>query len=224
MIKALDDVFKTAIQPLREATDLRENMQNAIASFKELCGLSAVANLKQCILALSPRLTGPDNNPLLVFNLNEQYPNLEPQGLLPEVLKKVVTTYDMVIQTSKTLLESSEGVYERILQTQKAAMEFHENLHDLAVKEGLKGRKLHKAVESFTWNITILKGQADLLKHARSEVQENLKQIHYAALTCKLTKGSAVSGSFGSESKSRCSLEAIPEKAVAEEELTDEDN
>ena len=37
------------------------------------------------------------------------------------------------------------------------AMEFHENLHDLAVKEGLKGRKLHKAVESFTWNITILK-------------------------------------------------------------------
>lgn len=36
-------------------------------------------------------------------------------------------------------------------------MEFHANLHDLATKEGLKGRKLHKAVESFTWNITILK-------------------------------------------------------------------
>lgn len=71
-------------------------LQNAIVSFKELCGLSAVANLKQCILALSPRLTGPDNSPLLVFNLTEQYPNLEPQGLLPEVLKKVVTTYDMV--------------------------------------------------------------------------------------------------------------------------------
>lgn len=36
-------------------------------------------------------------------------------------------------------------------------MAFHENIHDSAVKEGLKGRKLHKAVESFTWNITILK-------------------------------------------------------------------
>uniref|UniRef100_A0A8C3AEG5 Phosphoinositide phospholipase C n=1 Tax=Cyclopterus lumpus TaxID=8103 RepID=A0A8C3AEG5_CYCLU len=154
LIKAVDDVFKTAMLPLREATDLRENMQNAIVSFKELCGLSAVANLKQCILALSPRLTGPDNSPLLVFNLADQYPNLEHQGLLPEVLKKVTTTYDM---TSKTLLENYEAVYERFLQTQKAAMEFHENLHDLAVKEGLKGRKLHKAVESFTWNITILK-------------------------------------------------------------------
>lgn len=71
-------------------------LQNAIVSFKELCGLSAVANLKQCILALSPRLNGPDNSPLLVFNLSDQYPNLEPQGTPPEVLKKVITTYDMV--------------------------------------------------------------------------------------------------------------------------------
>lgn len=78
-------------------------LQNAIVSFKELCGLSAVANLKQCILALSPRLTGPDNSPLLVFNLTDQYPNLEPQGLLPEVLKKVVTTYDMVSCSWKEL-------------------------------------------------------------------------------------------------------------------------
>lgn len=71
-------------------------LQNAIVSFKELCGLSAVANLKQCILALCPRLMGPDNSPLLVFNLLEQYPYLEPQGPLPDLLKKVVTTYDLV--------------------------------------------------------------------------------------------------------------------------------
>lgn len=71
-------------------------LQNAIVSFKELCGLSAVANLKQCILALCPRLMGPDNSPLLVFNLLDQYPYLEHQGLLPDLLKKVVTTYDLV--------------------------------------------------------------------------------------------------------------------------------
>lgn len=69
-------------------------------------------------------------------------------------------------------------------------------------------------------------GQADLLKHAKSEVQENLKQIHYAALTCNLSKGGGVlsSSSSSSDSKGRRSLEAIPEKATAEEELTDEDN
>eukprot|EP00066_Takifugu_rubripes_P014186 XP_011603452.1 PREDICTED: inactive phospholipase C-like protein 2 [Takifugu rubripes] len=101
-------------------------------------------------------------------------------------------------------------------------MEFHENLSELAVKEGLKGRKLHKATESFTWNITIMKGQVELLKHARSEVLENLKQIHYAALTCKLSKGGQSISSSGSDSKSRSSLEAIPEKATAEDELTDD--
>lgn len=73
-------------------------------------------------------------------------------------------------------------------------------------------------------HVFTLQGQADLLKHARSEVQENLKQIHYAALTCNLSKGGAAGGSSGStDSRSRRSLDAIPEKATGEEELTDED-
>lgn len=37
------------------------------------------------------------------------------------------------------------------------AMEFHEKLQSLAAKEGLKGRKVTRALESFSWNITILK-------------------------------------------------------------------
>lgn len=36
-------------------------------------------------------------------------------------------------------------------------MEFHEKLQSLAAKEGLKGRKVTRALESFSWNITILK-------------------------------------------------------------------
>lgn len=36
-------------------------------------------------------------------------------------------------------------------------MDFHEDLSRLGDKDGLKGRKLSKAVESFTWNITVLK-------------------------------------------------------------------
>lgn len=38
-----------------------------------------------------------------------------------------------------------------------AGMDFHEDLSRLGEKEGLKGRKQCKAVESFTWNITVLK-------------------------------------------------------------------
>lgn len=74
--------------------------QNAVVSFKELCGLSSVANLMQCMLAVSPRFLGPDNTPLVVLNLSEQYPTMELQGIVPEVLKKIVTTYDMVSGSS----------------------------------------------------------------------------------------------------------------------------
>lgn len=67
-----------------------------MVSFKELCGLSSVANLMQCMLAVSPRFLGPDNTPLVVLNLSDQYPTMELQGIVPEVLKKIVTTYDTV--------------------------------------------------------------------------------------------------------------------------------
>ena len=76
--------------------------QNAIVPFKELCGLSAVANLKQCILALCPRLMGTDGNPLLVFETSAtSTPTWSPRVCPPEVLKKVVTTYEVVSNRRK---------------------------------------------------------------------------------------------------------------------------
>lgn len=41
-------------------------------------------------------LVGPDNTPLVVMNLSDQYPTMELQGIVPEVLKKIVTAYEMV--------------------------------------------------------------------------------------------------------------------------------
>lgn len=70
--------------------------QNSAAVFRELCGVSAVANLMQCVLALGSRVSGPDGAPLLLFNLLDHYPTLEPQGPLPDVLRRVVSTYEMV--------------------------------------------------------------------------------------------------------------------------------
>lgn len=55
----------------------------------------------------------------------------------------------------------------------------------------------------------LFQGQADLLKYAKNETLENLKQIHYAAVSCGLNKP-------GTENidvqKPRRSLEVIPEK------------
>ncbi|XP_023142871.2 inactive phospholipase C-like protein 2 [Amphiprion ocellaris] len=187
-VRVVDEVFKMASPLLREATDLRGNMQNSVAVFRELCGVSAVANLMQCVLALSSRVSGPEGSPLLLFDLRDHYPTLEPQGPLPDVLRRVVSTYEMMVQTSRAVIELSDGLHDKILHIQSTAMEFHEKLQSLATKEGLKGCKVSRALESFSWNITILKGQADLLKHAKAEVQENMKQVHDAALTGNLSK------------------------------------
>ncbi|KAM6958877.1 inactive phospholipase C-like protein 2 [Aplochiton taeniatus] len=208
-VRAIDEVFKMADPALREATDLRENMQNSVVLFRELCGVSAVANMMQCVLALSSWVAGPDGAPLLLFQLRDQYPALEPQGPLPEVLRKAVSTYDTMVQASRAVIELSDGVYDRMLHIQTTAMEFHEKLQSMAAKEGLKGRKISRAVENFSWNMTILKGQAHLLKDARAEVLDNMKQVHCAALTSNLTKDGV--GAERSRSQSRRSLEALPE-------------
>ncbi|XP_034400676.1 inactive phospholipase C-like protein 2 isoform X2 [Cyclopterus lumpus] len=121
-VRAVDEVFKMAAPPLREATDLRENMQNSVAVFRELCGVSAVANLMQCVLALGSRVSGPDGAPLLLFNLLDHYPTLEPQGPLPDVLRRVVSTYEMMVQASRAVMELSDGIYDKILQIQSTGL------------------------------------------------------------------------------------------------------
>ncbi|CAG02824.1 unnamed protein product, partial [Tetraodon nigroviridis] len=93
-----------------------------------------------------------------------------------------------MIQTSRTLIESADVIYSKLTQAQRAGLDFHVDLHQIGAKEGLKGRKLQKAMESYAWNITVLKGQADLLKHAKSEALDTLRQIHCAAQSCGLSK------------------------------------
>nr|XP_042703134.1 inactive phospholipase C-like protein 2 isoform X2 [Chrysemys picta bellii] len=119
-IKAIDEVFRTAGQPLREATDLRENMQNALVSFKELCGLAPAATMKQCILTVAAWLLRSESAPSVTLNLGQQYPPMEAQGPVPELLRKVLTAYETTIQTSRTLIESADVVHSKLMQAQQA--------------------------------------------------------------------------------------------------------
>ncbi|MGH0156591.1 UNVERIFIED_CONTAM: hypothetical protein FKN15_031762 [Acipenser sinensis] len=180
---------------------------NAMVSFKELCGLTPAANMKQCILTVSTWLLNSDNTVLVTLNLSGHYPAMEIQGPIPELLRKVLTAYETMTQTSRTLIESADAVYAKIMQTQRTGMDFHEDLHRIGAKEGLKGTKMQKAMESFAWNITVLKGQADLLKHAKHEALDTLRQIHYAAQSCGLSSSCASPDLL----RTRPALEPIPE-------------
>lgn len=58
----------------------------------------------QCILAVSTRLVRSDNTPLVVMNLSDQYPTMELQAIVPEVLKKIVTAYETVSTLASHIL------------------------------------------------------------------------------------------------------------------------
>ncbi|MCI4378235.1 hypothetical protein PGIGA_G00213530 [Pangasianodon gigas] len=186
-IKVLDDTFRSAGLPLREATDLRENALSATVAFKEQCGLPPVSTLKQCMQSLATRLQGPDGPPGASLILKDGYPCLEPLANLNDTTRKLLNAYDTMISANKQLIENADAVQERIAQVQKEGMVFHEDLAKLGEKENLKERKLSKAVESFIWNITVLKGQCDLLRSAKMDALDALRQLVLACEASGLT-------------------------------------
>ncbi|XP_028446190.1 inactive phospholipase C-like protein 1 [Perca flavescens] len=195
-IKVVDESFKPATAPLKEATDLREGAQSTTASFKEQCGLPTVAKLKQCIQSLATRLQSPEGTMGASMVLKEGYPCLEPLVNLSEPTRKLLSAYDTMIAAQKQLIENADGVQERIGHVQREGMDFHEELSQLGEKEGLKGRKLSKAVESFTWNITVLKGQSDLLRGAKMDSLDALRQLALACEACGLTSSNSSASTF----------------------------
>ena len=64
------------------------------------------------------------------------------------------------------------------MHSQQAGLEWHEELNNLCTEAGLKGKKLAKATENFAWNIRVLKGQADLVKQAKAECEEYMRQVN----------------------------------------------
>lgn len=77
-------------------------------------------------------------------------------------------------------------------------MEFHEHLHSIGTKEGLKERKLQKAVESFTWNITILKVLYLLLFCCYGKILQQRQLIEFIFLTIQRDE-SLKAGMFSSK-------------------------
>uniref|UniRef100_A0A3Q3DS66 Phosphoinositide phospholipase C n=1 Tax=Hippocampus comes TaxID=109280 RepID=A0A3Q3DS66_HIPCM len=172
-IKAVDEIFKLASAPLKEVMDLREEAQ---VNFKEQCGLPTVAKLKQCIQSLATRLQSPEGTMGATMVLKDGYPCLEALVSVSEPTRKLLSAYDTLILDCKPYnLIACVTVY-------FVGMEFHEDLSRLAEKEGMKGCKLSKAVESFTWNVTVLKGQSDLLRGAKMDSLDALRQV---ALACE---------------------------------------
>ncbi|XP_074659956.1 inactive phospholipase C-like protein 2 [Tubulanus polymorphus] len=189
-LKSIDETFKMAIQPLRDAADLRDNVQVALGSFKEACGLAPISNIKQCIRTLSSRISTSGERINLLLTIKSEYPSLEAQGSIPEILKRPLITFDELVASCRNLIQSADSVNHRIMHCQQAGLEWYEELDNLCRQAGLKGKKLNKATENFAWNIRVLKGQADLILQAKQECQQYMQQVQEAAVSTGLIKES----------------------------------
>lgn len=58
--------------------------------------MTPAANMKQCILTVATWLLHSDSAPSVTLNLAEQYPPMEAQGPIPDLLRKVLTAYETV--------------------------------------------------------------------------------------------------------------------------------
>nr|KAG5699416.1 hypothetical protein BaRGS_016262 [Batillaria attramentaria] len=175
--KAIDETFKVAISPLREGTDLRDNVQVALANFKEACGLAPISNIKQCIRLLATRIANSGDAATLNYVMRGE-----------------------LIEECKNLIENADIVYEKLVHCQRAGLEWHEELDNVCQQAGLRGRKLAKAVENFAWNIRVLKGQADLLSQAKKDCNEYIRQIKEAAVSTGMDKDVAEVRNLGDQS------------------------
>ena len=68
----MDETFKVAMQPLRDSTDLRDNVQQALYEFKEHCGQAPISNIKQCIRMLAARIQGSNSDISLVLVIRDE--------------------------------------------------------------------------------------------------------------------------------------------------------
>ncbi|CAH1787304.1 unnamed protein product, partial [Owenia fusiformis] len=187
-VKCIDETFKTAVQPLRDSTDLRDHVQIALAFFKEQCGLATNTNLKQCMRILSTRVHNSQEKPTLRLRETDEYPWLDIEGSVPEIIRRGMVAYESLIIGCKDLIQKADALHEKLIECQQQGLEWHEDLNNLCQNAGLKGKKIVKAHENFAWNIRVLKGQADLLLQAKNECQEYMTQVHDACISTGLVK------------------------------------
>ena len=80
-IKNVDETFKAAMQPLRDGLDLRENVQIAMATFQQNCGLGPIANMKQCIRTLVSRIQNSCDNVTLQLAMRSNVSETDTQTM-----------------------------------------------------------------------------------------------------------------------------------------------
>jgi uncharacterized protein with PIN domain len=111
---------------------------------------------------------------------------VEYEGEPTQTIQKIIETLELFLKESRVLLAQGTDVYEKLNHGRRSALEWHGDLQKKCAQEGFNERRTHKVMDSFSWNIKLLSGQANLLNTAKQHCEECMKQIKDVARTCGL--------------------------------------
>ena len=98
---------------------------------------------------------------------------------MPPHLHRAIVTFERAIIEMRYMVDNGDRLVESINAHLSTLLEMYEELPSMA---GIKGKKYNRILDHFTWNVRILRGQADLLESCRKECRQGLAQV-----TCLLS-------------------------------------
>ncbi|CAF0943543.1 unnamed protein product [Didymodactylos carnosus] len=179
--KQIDELFKSIVQPLEVAFELRHNVEQSLIELNVSCGLPEISNVKQCIRKIASRLQKANLMENVKILNKTDIPILEYSGILPELSRQSVAALEEVIARCRTLLENGTVIYKKLTTVQTDLCEFNKDLPKLLDPNNLKTKKITKNIDNFSYDMALLQGQADLLSKAKEDANVTMRQILDAA-------------------------------------------
>ncbi|CAF1682214.1 unnamed protein product [Rotaria magnacalcarata] len=184
--KQIDDLFKSAIQPLEAAFEYRHTVEQSLYGLNEMCGLPDISNVKQCVRKIATRLQKANLVGAVAIRNKSNVPIFEYSTTLPELSRQSVVALEQVTNQCQALIDNGTVIYKKLVSVQTEISDLSKDIPRLLETNGLRGKKIIKAIDNFSCNLALLHGQTDLLEKAKDDATITIRQILEAAETTHL--------------------------------------
>jgi hypothetical protein len=184
--KQIDDIFKSAIQPLETAFEYRHAVEQSLSGLNEMCGLADISNVKQCVRKIANRLQKANLIDTVTIRNQSDIPIFEYSTTLPELSRQSIVALEEVVNQCRTLIDNGSTIHQKLFSIQTEICELSNDIPKLLETNGLRGKKFTKALDNFSYNLALLHGQTDLLNKAKQDANITIRQILEAAETTHL--------------------------------------
>ncbi|GMR41774.1 hypothetical protein PMAYCL1PPCAC_11969, partial [Pristionchus mayeri] len=200
-IKSVDDLFKTAGDPLSNCISMRLRLETCMIEWQEECGLGPTGTIRQGIRLIHSRMTtlalnssppstprdstnsgGSDAAPSFQIDVDDkQIPSLIITGQLPDQLNRTFEKLRALLSICSEITHESDGLLTKMEDATSKLSTTYEKLSLLCTEAGLRGQKAIRAGENFTWNLRVLKAQLSLLNRTQDEANDIIAQVFETA-------------------------------------------